>query len=191
MNKIILVLVFIALGSLSFQKNMKSGFDIEIIQDGEYMDAVDGIVTLQKAPFTMRVKMYGIEGVQLNSSYTSKMFDLGQTGDIPDFRFIATKTMADEPFNASKELMISEDYYSYLYHDEGSKVHRFDSVQIEAGHVVGYKTIENLNDKDKSKSIKVEKVKNDLYLFFVATTPYEKGVDPVELMRSRMIIKWE
>src|SRR5688572_16716016 len=115
MNKYILVLVFVSLGNLGFQPSLKSGYDIEIMQDGEYMDAVDGVVTLEKAPFMMKVKMYGIEGVRVNASYMSKMYDLGETGDIPDFRFIAMKTMAEEDFNAKKELFIAEDYYSYLY----------------------------------------------------------------------------
>lgn len=191
MNKIILALIFVSLVNLNFQSPLKSGFDIEIIQDGEYIDAEENVVTLKKAPFTLRVKMYGIEGVLMNTSYTSKMFDLGQTGDIPDFRFIASKTMAENDFNVNKELVLSESFFNFLHYDDHTKTHHFDSVQVEAGHLIGYKTVENLQNMNDEKSIKVAKVKNELYLFFVAITPYEKGVDPVELMRSRLHIKWD
>lgn len=191
MNKIILTLVCLSFCNLSFENIQKSGFEIEILQDDDFVDVFDNEVTLEKAPFTLRVKMFGIDGVYLNASYSDKLFEVGQAGKIPDFRFINTKAMAEDAMNKKKELVLSESLYSFLNYDAAAKTHPFDSVQIEAGHVVGYKTIENLNDKDSGKAIKMEKIKKDLYLFFVATSPHEKGLAPQELGRTRIHVKWD
>lgn len=191
MVRISLFLLFVCFVSNGFKNVVKPSFEIEIIQDEEIIDAYDNEVTLQKKPFIIKVKLYALDDVLLNAQHDSKLFDLGQEGDIPDFRFINTKVMAEEKMNANKELVLSPSLFSSLRNSPETNRHHFDSIQVQAGHVIGFKTVSFLDDHETGKRIEIEKVKKDLYLFFVATSEFQTGVVPQELGRKRLILKWD
>ncbi|MDX5321575.1 MAG: hypothetical protein LPK45_10635 [Bacteroidota bacterium] len=182
------ILLFACLPLLFSFEPLKPRFEIEIIQDEESMDIEEETVTLKKAPFSIRVKAYEMEGVFMNASFESNLFDLGKDGKIPDFAFMPSKTMSEESENTDKDLILSNGYYSYLGYNlqDNPPFNRFNRVEEGPGFYTGYLDVEKFYEKEKGEDLAIKKCKKDLFLFFVATTPDHK----TEIARYRVKITW-
>jgi len=183
-NVFLICMMALLVGS-SFSPVVKPKFEIEIIQNDESLDIDENMVTLEKAPFSIQVKCYEMDGVFMNASFEEKLFELGQDGKLVDFAFISSKTMTEDPANKNKELIVTNGYYSFMANDEAHS--SFDQIETGEGYFTGTKSVEKLYDKAADKALTIKKNKKDIYLFFVATTPDHK----TELGRYRLKIQWD
>jgi|GEM_PF-2387918 len=171
----------------SFSSMVTPKFEIEIIQDDEILDIDEDIVMLEKAPFTIRVKVYEMEGIFMNASTDPKMFELGKEGKIMDFAFISSKTMNEAPENAARDLILSDGYYTYLAYNAEDGTNSFDQLEAGEGYFTGFRAIDKLSIKGEDKPLNFKKNKKDIYLFFITTTPDHKS----EIGRFRVKLQWK
>ena len=186
-----LLLIFAAASLCgSFTRPLSPSYEIDILQNGEILEVDEQVVKLKKAPFTIRVKLFGLDGVFMNASTDKSLFELEDGDAIPDLTFIESKTMAEPAFYEDKVLSLSNGLYSYLFYDPDQNWHRFDSVTVLNGQVTGIKKVENLFNMESGKSEPVEKAKKNIYLFFVSISKGQNG-QAVELKRHKIMLRWD
>lgn len=165
----------------------KPRFEVEILQDDDFVDAEEKTVELQKGPFTIRVKIYGMEGVFLNASTESSLFDLEASDPVPDYNFIPSKTMVVEQHNTDKDLILSKGYYHYLTDITGEGAfHTFNKAEHGDGFFTGWLEIEKFTEKGSEKETSASKMKKPVYLFFLGM-----DADKKEIGRYKLKIDWE
>ena len=190
MKPVMIVLMLLAVLGSGLRAPEKMTYEVSFLQNDELIYPEDGIVMLERAPFTICIKLYDHDGVYMNASFEDNLYQLKNGQEPPDFRFLPSKVMTELNFNEARQLMLTKDYWSYLFYDPALDWHRFDSVEVNGGNITGYKTVEELFDVDEDKKLKFKKAE-DIYLFFMATEPYVKGNAPVEISRSKMKIMWQ
>ncbi|MCB0777461.1 MAG: hypothetical protein KDB99_14205, partial [Chitinophagaceae bacterium] len=138
--------------------------------------------------------LQNMDGVYVFASFGDSLNQLSANDPIPGFSEIPYMVMAEEYFNKEKELLISDQGWSYWFYDPQLDWHRFNKkiVQIETGGLVGKKTIKQVYVVEKRKEVKVKELKKPLYLFFVAIKESDNKGNPLtELMRRKVKIEWE
>ncbi|MBI1222307.1 MAG: hypothetical protein GC180_06855 [Bacteroidetes bacterium] len=173
----------------SFSPSMvKPRFEVEVMQDDDYVDPDNNIIELQKMPFTLRVKVYGLNGVYLNASTDPSLFELPGDKTVPEFEFISMKTMKTEAQNSDKDLILAKGYYSYLTDsksDDGIEMHTFNRVEKGDGFYTGYLDIEKFTKREDGKTLPVTKMKEPVYLFFMGI-----DADGKEMGRYALKLEW-
>ncbi|HPG12052.1 MAG TPA: hypothetical protein PLU37_11005 [Chitinophagaceae bacterium] len=168
---------------------------IRIQQDDSYLlSNYENNITLKKNTFKIYVYLQNMDGVYVFASFGDSLNQLSANDPIPGFSEIPYMVMAEEYFNKEKELLISDQGWSYWFYDPQLDWHRFNKkiVQIETGGLVGKKTIKQVYVVEKRKEVKVKELKKPLYLFFVAIKESDNKGNPLtELMRRKVKIEWE
>ena len=165
----------------------ESVFNIQFIQNGRESYLEEGIVKLNRAPFTINVIMQNTDGVYLNASLIyQERFE--QENEFDDLSNIYIKVMAEPAFNKDRELYIDEENYSYWFYDENLDWHRLSDVRIEGNKVIGEKVIENFVMPNENRTMRVQDVRDDLFLFFFAV---EDNLDEGFQVKQRQYIKIE
>jgi hypothetical protein len=168
-------------------------FSVEILQNGETQKITGNTVLLEKKPFQIRVTLINHPGIYMNSSWNRDYFDLEEKEEIPDFRFIDMKARAEAKFNEDMDLVMEDEYFSYLFYDPRLDWHRFDEEQlwVKGKKVTGIKTVSRLSELHPSAQIETGEVEKDIYLFFVASNEPEIREEAAEYQRMKIHIKWK
>lgn len=175
----------------SIEVNAQDKFRIDILQNGVVFQPENGAVVLDNAPFIIRVSLFQQEGVYMSASLSKRFFRLNDDEDVPDMEYLAYKTRAESTSNADKEVFLDDEYVSYYFYSPDEDWTRFDSLIVDEVSVIGFKTVEWFIDDRSEIEIPVSEMTNDVYLFFLATTPFERSVKPKELQRYKLHLKWK
>jgi hypothetical protein len=163
---------------------------IRILQNGAPVAPTGGNIELKKAPFTIEMTMEGAEGVYCYADFTGNMYKLGDKESIPELQDIPYKVVKEHPYNANKELTISNDSWSYWFHSKNEPEHKFDKdiKIVNDQSFVATKTVEQFFFPESLKRVKLTDATESLYLFFLVTNPYQKGSTVRELSRQKLRI---
>jgi hypothetical protein len=188
-----LFIVLVPLCTISFSETEKPTFNVEFVQNNKIVPIEEGTVTLEKDMFRLKVSMHDIEGVYMSASRKKAYYDLKDDEEIPDFRYIASKVGAEYPFNKNQEIVVHEEYLSFLCASKvNTECNKLDAgAKFEGKNVTGYKTVKYVSFSLKNKKKSVKKFGKDLYLFFFATNGYKIDEKPIELGRMKVILKWK
>lgn len=168
-----------------------SYFSVALEQDGKMITTQQGVALLKKAPFKIIVTLIGIDGVYINASFQPTLYHLAATDSIPEYMNMSAMVRAESNFNEDKELFVESSGYSYLFYDSTINWHRFDKkITITGNNVIGCKTVKTVVAPDDKTAYAISKIKNDIYLFFVATTRVPYGQIPKELERYKLKLTW-
>mgnify|MGYP003493545775 CR=1 FL=1 len=197
MNRLVTFLfLFLVLFSLPFlATGQQKDVIIRIVQEETVVtpDHRQASITLQKKSFKIQVLLQHINGVYLFASLKDSLCSLPDITPVPGFDSLPEMTMAEENHNKEKELLVSDEGWSYWFYDPALPWHRFNKkiTQLDSGRVVGSKTIKQLMFLPSRETKKLKENDAPLYLFFVAVG--EEGPDgkPLkELLRRKIKIEW-
>ena len=161
---------------------------IKIIQDGKTYLPARKEIQLQRKPFVIEVTLQHIAGVYVKADFVDSMYQLKDNEPVPDLQILPGLAMAEEEFNKDKELLIKPRSWMYWFYDPAQDWHRFDKdVKMpNPNTVIGTKTVQQFYIVKAKQTVKVEDVKEPLYLFFLTTS----DVGLKELKREKVKISW-
>jgi hypothetical protein len=146
------------------------GFEITFKQRNQIVrpDSL-GRVYLKKEPFVIAVELNKLDGVFVNSSFDSVVYQGALKRNLPDFQTIGWKVSVETEFNKDQELLIQdqESYCYWFYDPKEYDWHRFDSVIVRKGStIIGTKTVRQFYSLDQGKNLTLMEVPKKLYLTF-------------------------
>jgi hypothetical protein len=185
-----LLLFFIQGKSFSQKKNVS----VRIVQEESLLlDDYETSVTLKKKSFKILVLLEKTDGVYCYASFKDSIYKFAEIDTIPGFSDLPNLAMAEEEFNKEKELLVSNDGWSYWFYNPKLNWHRFNKklVLLDGGRVVGSKSIRQIYNVSDNTTVKVKDNSKPLYLFFVAVSEVDTKGKPIrELMRRKVKIEW-
>ncbi len=145
-------------------------FDITFKQRGQIVrpDAL-GKIYLKKEAFAIETSLNKLDGVFVNSSYDSMVYQGALQRNLPDFQTIGWKVSVETEFNKDQELLIQdqESYCYWFYDPKEYDWHRFDSVIVRKGStIIGTKTVRQFYSLEQGKNLSLLEVSKKLYLTF-------------------------
>jgi hypothetical protein len=144
-------------------------FAIEFTQGGQALKVENGAVHLRKEAFAIETTLSKLDGVFVNSSYDSIVYQGALQRNIPDFQTIGWKVSVETEFNKDQELLIQdqESYCYWFYDPKDYDWHRFDSVIVRKGStIIGTKTVRQFYSLEQDKNLTLMEVPKKLYLTF-------------------------
>jgi hypothetical protein len=126
-------------------------------------------VYLKKDTFLIITALDKLDGVFVNSSHDSIVYQGALQRNLPDFHTIGWKVSVETEFNKDQELLIQdqESYCYWFYDPKEYDWHRFDSVIVRKGStIIGTKTIRQFYSLDQGKNLTLMEVPKKLYLTF-------------------------
>jgi hypothetical protein len=164
---------------------------IYLIQDGQAIEAKDGVYHLSKAPFQLLFEHDGDVKLLINAWTMPETYDvfLGDNtiSDMPGFEHTG---MAEYANNLHKHLTLSSNVPNAWFYDQDGRT-RFDKNETIDGKVRSTRTIENLNFQ-KAELFKISEVDfQDLYLSLVEYKYYPDGMRYEALVKSRIHLKFQ
>lgn len=189
MKYALIILYFFVINSVKAQNE---NFEIRIIQDSAVVKQNEkGVIQLQKKIFKIEIDLINIEGVYLYASFKDNIYKINPSAVIPDFKDIPAKSMAEEEFNPSQELIISEDGWAYWFYKPSDRWHRMDKEVTVAGNKTTIrKTIKQFYFGDSEENLAVEDNAKTLYLFFLAAKTDDSLNLSTEIKRYKLKIQW-
>ncbi len=145
-------------------------FDITFKQQEQIVrpDAL-GKVYLKKEAFSIETTLSMLDGVFVNSSDDSIVYQGALQRNLPDFQTIGWKVSVETEFNKDQELLIQdqESYCYWFYDPKEYDWHRFDSVIVRKGSsIIGTKTVRQFYSLEQDKNLTLMEVPKKLYLTF-------------------------
>ena len=149
---------------------LAQSFDITFKQREQIVrpDAL-GKVYLKKEAFAIETTLNKLDGVFVNSSYDSIVYQGALQRNLPDFQTIGWKVSVETEFNKDQELLIQdqESYCYWFYDPKEYDWHRFDSVIVRKGStIIGTKTVRQFYSLEQGKNLTLIEVPIKLYLTF-------------------------
>ena len=146
------------------------GFEITFKQRDQIVrpDSL-GRVYLKKDTFLIMTALDKLDGVFMNSSYDSIVYQGALQRNLPDFQTIGWKVSVETEFNKDQELLIQdqESYCYWFYDPKEYDWHRFDSVIVRKGStIIGTKTVRQFYSLEQDKNLTLMEVPKKLYLTF-------------------------
>jgi hypothetical protein len=187
----ILFCLFFPFSLLSKAQN--ENFEVKIIQDSVVIKSdKKNEIWLQKKPFKIQIELVNVEGIYLYASFNSNIIFMSKDKyDIPDFKNIPSKSMAEEAFNANQELIISKDGWAYWFYNAKENWHRMDKeVIVTDKSTTITKSIKQFFMYDSEDIVEMDKIYKPLYLFFLAAKGNTDLELSQELKRIKMYINW-
>ncbi|MEN9742390.1 MAG: hypothetical protein RLZZ65_195 [Bacteroidota bacterium] len=133
-----------------------------------------GRVYLKKDTFVIVTALDKLDGVFVNSSYDSIVYQGALQRKITDFQTIGWKVSVETEFNKDQELFLQdqESYCYWFYDPKEYDWHRFDSVIVRKGStIIGTKTIRQLYALENKQNISIKDLpKKPIYLSFFSTS---------------------
>lgn len=121
MKKISLALLFSLFSIVSFAQSLK----VSIVQDGKVVERKDNIYQLKKAPFQFKFEATELEGFLLGVTTDGGLYEEAVDFSNKELSWFENTGMAEEPYNAEKELLVMDYSPSYWYYTDKDD-HRFD-----------------------------------------------------------------
>ena len=182
----------VILPAIGFSQQKNVGIRIMQNEAIALTDTVNSI-TLEKKSFKIQVLLQFIKGVYVFASLGDSLYNLPAAAPIPGFSDLPGLVMKEEEYNREKELLVSNEGWSYWFYDPLIGWHRFNKkvVPLDSGRVVGSKSIKQLYLLPEGRTIKLKDSNAPLYLFFVAVAEVDSSGKPLkELLRRRVKIEW-
>jgi len=194
----IIILLSVLLGSCTDQKSKKEDLTnektkkqeviFEIEQNGILIKPENNIFSLNRSPFTIRLKMVNIDGAYVSTSFDNYYYNLT---DSIDMKRLPAIILPEYGKNMEKEIYIDsvafhfwcacpEDLPPYF-------TNTFDKITTIGDTIIGERTIENywFNKTD----LKIETIGSDIYIMLLVVE--HKNQQPVkELNRQKYIIRF-
>ncbi len=151
------------------------------------------VISLQKKPFTIKIKLVKLRGVFLSASFDSLYYNTPNSENFKDFKYVGAKSMVEHNFNEKKMLIIDDETLHYWFYDASLDWHRFDKdLTVKNDTVFATRVTERFMDKDNNKTIfPIEEIDKPLLLVFFSTDPKNKTKIPIELFRKKVVIQFE
>ena len=134
------IILYLLLAPAVFFAQQKD-VSIRIVQDDEayLLNDFETRLVLGKQGFKIQVLLSQTEGVYVFASFSDSVYRTGPADLIPGFKDLPNMAMAEEEFNKNKEMIISEEGWSYWFYDPELNWHRFNKklVFLDSGKVVG------------------------------------------------------
>jgi hypothetical protein len=149
---------------------LAQSFDITFKQREQIVrpDAL-GKVYLKKEAFAIETTLNKLDGVFVNCSDDSIVYQGALQRNLPDFQTIGWKVSVETEFNKDQELLIQdqESYCYWFYDPKEYDWHRFDSVIVRKGStIIGTKTVRQFYNLEQGKNLSLLEVPKKLYLTF-------------------------
>ncbi|HMU48058.1 MAG TPA: hypothetical protein PKC72_16960 [Chitinophagaceae bacterium] len=186
-------LALLLLPGIAFAQMKEINIRLHQDEKSVLLDSYETHVKMSNGKFKIQVYLQNVEGVYLFASFNDSIYRLNENEPIPGFADLPNMAMAEETYNKDKELLISDEGWSYWFYDPDLNWHRFNEkiIKIDSGAVVGTKTIKFLYFVADQKSVKLKNISDPLYLFFVATDKSDENASPKkELLRRKVKIEW-
>jgi hypothetical protein len=169
---------------------------IRIVQDetAYLLSNFENNLRLKKKGFKIQFLLSRVEGVYIFASFNDSLNKITANTPVPGFANLPEMAMAEDEYNKNKDLMVSDEGWSYWFYDPALSWHRFNKklVELDSGRVVAVRSVKQLFIVDRKEDIKLKEVNHPLYLFFVVPASRDKNGKPlVEFMRRKVKIEWE
>lgn len=195
LSRTIFIVLYLLLSPAVFFAQQKD-VSIRIVQDDEahQLNDFETRLALEKEGFKIQVLLSKTEGVYVFASFSDSVYKTGPSDPVPGFKDLPNLAMAEDEFNNNKELIISNEGWSYWFYDPELNWHRFNKklVFLDSNKVVGVKSIKQYYLLDEKEEVKVKDNNRPLYIFFVAVSETDDKGRPVkEFMRRKLKIEWK
>lgn len=149
---------------------LAQSFDITIKQREQIVrpDAL-GKVNLMKEAFAIETTLNKLDGVFVNCSDDSIVYQGALQRNLPDFQTVGWKVSVETEFNKDQELLIQdqESYCYWFYDPKEYDWHRFDSVIVRKGStIIGTKSVRQFYSLEQGKNLTLMEAPKKLYLTF-------------------------
>lgn len=149
---------------------LAQSFDITFKQREQIVrpDAL-GKVNLKKEAFAIETTLNKLDGVFVNCSDDTIVYQGALQRNLPDFQTVGWKVSVETEFNKDQELLIQdqESYCYWFYDPKEYDWHRFDSVIVRKGStIIGTKTVRQFYSLEQGKNFTLMEVPKKLYLTF-------------------------
>ncbi len=162
-------------------------------QNTVLLDNFDTQIKLKRDGFKILVSLQKTDGLYVFAAFHDSLYKLAETDPIPGFEQLPAMSMAEESFNKDKEILVSDEGWSYWFYKKDLDWHRFNKkiILLDSHKVVATKTIKNVYLVADKKTRKLKDNTRTLYLFFVAVKEEDAAGKPLkELMRRKVKIEW-
>jgi len=162
-------------------------WSVEIVQNSQTLIAVNDLVSLARAAFTIRVRMPQPLPVKLNALNTDANFQALQPGTtLADDCTMALCTgmdVAEDRLNPERDLFVDPQLTHYLYY-QGPQDHRWSRADVTVTGAALERDVVSLNGKP------VEQYQDPaLYLLFFVNYTNPGQIDPGELKKIALAFK--
>lgn len=140
---------------------------VHVEQDGQIVTEKNGEITLRRTAFTLVVKLPSMSVAKAHVATTPGVYELARSGRSAEMFSESGHGLAEGDRNESQDLFVagSSPAYHLWFHD-GPRDHRFDSVTVETGGVVGRRTVAQLMTAERITH-RIDRYPGDtLYLTF-------------------------
>lgn len=149
---------------------LAQSFDITFKQREQIVrpDAL-GKVNLKKEAFAIETTLNKLDGVFVNCSDDSIVYQGALQRNLPDFQTVGWKVSVETEFNKDQELLIQdqESYCYWFYDPKEYDWHRFDSVIVRKGStIIGTKSVRQFYSLEQGKNLSLLEAPKKLYLTF-------------------------
>lgn len=156
-------------------------YGVRVLQNGRVAPVKKGGALLRKAPFVLELTLPGKgRGILLNASASAVIYQRAKAGqrllDGPPLG--PGSGMAEAVLNKARELWLSASGSHYLYYQSATD-HRFSSVTLKAGRVIGRRGVAKLADLDAKTGTQplAQWRGKDLYLVLLASSYGKAGAE--------------
>ena len=164
MREIIFFVCLLTVFSASAQSSTNV---VRFLQEGKEAELDGDRVLLKRAAFQIEIEGEVGKGVLVGVTFDDAIY-YGALGvsDKENVGWYDNTGMAEELFNDSKSVMVSDEAPSYWFFKSGGE-HRFDrNPEIREGRYLGVRTINNLIFLNPYEFTSIESVAHDLYIVF-------------------------
>lgn len=169
---------------------------IRVVQDETSfsLTSFENTIRLKRKGFKIQFLLSRVEGVYIFASFNDSLNKITATTPVPGFANLPDKVMTEDEYNKNKDLMLSDEGWSYWFYDPELSWHRFNKklVELDSGRLVAVRSIKQLFLVERKEEIKLKDVKQSLYLFFVVPATVDGDGKPLtEFKRRKLKIEWE
>jgi len=152
-----------------WQMALGQSFEITFSQNGDTIQFEKYVVHLKKEPFVIHVTLGSLDGVFVNCTFDSVVYNGALQRNLPDFQTTGWKVSVETEFNKDNELLIQdqESYCYWFYDPKDYDWHRFDAnVYVSGSQVKASKTVRQFFDLILNETRPLQAINEPVYLTF-------------------------
>ena len=186
--------LFIISGVIPNRNPIKPKFKVFFVQDNfrSEIEFDNQVIVMENKPFVIEVHLINCDGVYANISFDTAFYSTPRKKELPDWKNLPPRTMAEEDFNVDKDIIVHPGNISYWFYNPNLKWYRFDKeIKVNGDETIATMTVENIYDLENGIHYSVgDKFPMIYFTFFTGDTD-KKGYMNHEFERKRVILQFK
>jgi hypothetical protein len=166
-----------------------------VIVQGDFryeLTSKDTLLVLKPTVFRFEFEIRNREGVYLNFANSSEFYATHEDSVWNDFESLPPMVMVEEANNSDKDAILADDGFCYWFYSEEYDWHRMDEgLIVSKGTIEGTYTIDKFYDRSSGKNVGLDKIDQEVYVFFFECEQDENRKPIFPYNRKRVRLKFE